>query len=375
MLGCGTGERSEDGFALTTITAATAAPDGETGDAAATEGDSGDADGSDGADDPFGEEGPPATGGPALPDPDDEDCAALSEEATSLPAPVDIIVVVDNSGSMGEEAAAVQANLNGFSQQIVDAGIDVHVVLLSSYPGNGNGICIAPPLGAGGCPAIDNNPPSFTHINQEVGSGDALFQILGHHGGYAGVVRPDSIKHIVVVSDDNSAMPGFLFDSAFKDLDPSYEPYVLHGIVALHDCSDAADVGQAYIELAGLTGGVLGELCDQSFQPVFDQLSTEVIATTPLGCSWEIPPPPAGLELDPDAVNVELDDAGNVQTIGHIEGAWLCDDVDNGWFYDDDQAPTRIHVCPQTCAMIQAASEARIDILFGCATQSAPPAG
>jgi len=369
-------ERGDAGFFATGVTIGQG--DDEDDDHAGTDDeDSEDGeDESDDGDDPFDDDdGPPSDDGPGLPDPDDPDCAAVSESATTELAPVDVIFVVDNSGSMEDEAAAVQANLNGFSQQIIDSGIDVHVVLLSSYPGDGHGICIQPPLGAGGCPAVDSSPPTFTHVNQSIGSSDALLHIVGRHGAYADAIRPESVKHIVVVSDDNSAVPGLFFDQAFKDLDPSYDPYVMHGIVALHDCSDAASVGSVYIERAMATGGVLGDLCDQAFQPVFDELSTEVIQNTPIGCAWEIPPPPEGMELDPDAVNVELDEGAGAQTIGNVEGPWQCGDVVDGWFYDDPANPTKIHVCPQTCDRIQAATEGTIDILFGCATQSAPPAG
>ena len=108
---------------------------------------------------------------------------------------------------------------------------------------------------------------------------------------------------------------------------------------------------------------------------MFDEISTEVIENTPIGCSWKIPPPPDGLEFDPEAVNIEFNAAGMVTSIGHVGGPPDCANVEDGWFYDNPAAPTRIHVCLQTCDAIQAATEARIDILFGCATQSAPPAG
>jgi hypothetical protein len=371
VLGCGATERGTNATWGPGASAVSNPDAGETGGS-----DDGDTD-----DDPFDTENPldtddasPDTEGPADPT-DGQECAALTEEATTGLAPVDVIFVLDNSGSMDAEAAAVQANMNDFSQQIAAAGIDVHVVALSSYPGNGNGVCIAPPLGSGGCPATDNNPPGFTHVNQEIGSADSLFQLVGRHSAWKGAMRPDSVKHIVVVSDDNSAIPAALFDGMWTDLDPSYDPYTFHGIVALHDCSEAANVGQVYINLANTTGGVLGDLCDQNFQPVFDELSEQVVQTTPIGCSWEIPPPPEGMEFDPEKVNVELVTGGVVTEIGHVGGPPDCANVTDGWFYDNPAAPTRIHVCLQTCDKIQAATEARIDILFGCETQSAPPAG
>ncbi len=54
--------------------------------------------------------------------------------------------------------------MNNFSTKIINSGIDVHVVMISSYPTD-DGICVDPPLGSGGCPVKDNNPPKYTHVN------------------------------------------------------------------------------------------------------------------------------------------------------------------------------------------------------------------
>jgi hypothetical protein len=39
-----------------------------------------------------------------------------------------------------------------------------------------------------------------------------------------------------------------------------------------------------------------------------------------------------------------------------------------GRFYDNEAAPARVVACPATCARIQAAKRAQVDILFGCET-------
>ena len=57
-------------------------------------------------------------------------CNGINAAATNKVQPADILVIVDNSGSMTAEAGFVQQNLNGFSQQITMSGIDVHVVLI-----------------------------------------------------------------------------------------------------------------------------------------------------------------------------------------------------------------------------------------------------
>lgn len=305
-----------------------------------------------------------------------EDCAEVIESAMNSKQPADIIFVVDNSGSMDFETAAVQANMNSFSMQIEDSGIDYHVVLLSAYPGDGgdgdNGICIDPPLGGGGCVEQDDNPPRFLHIDQEIDSNNGLEQLIDHHPDWASAIRPDSVKHIVIVTDDNSDLDAADFDAEFKQLDPSYDPYIFHGIICFYECPEAAEIGEVYVELIDQTDGVQGDLCLQDFQSVFDEVATAVIGGVSLSCEWEIPSTPDGEEFDPDAVNVEFDDGiGGTLDIGRVDSPAECANVTDGWYYDDPVSPTMILVCPQTCDKIQGFQDAKINIKFGCETTPA----
>ncbi|MEM6992242.1 MAG: vWA domain-containing protein, partial [Myxococcota bacterium] len=201
---------------------------------------------------------------PTAPPPEEEEeCATVTESAAATVQPADVIFVIDNSGSMTFEANAVQQNMNGFSQQIVDSGVDVNVVMISSY--SGNGVCVAPPLGGGGCPGDDNNLPTYRHVGQSIGSNNALSQLVNLHGQWQPSMRAEASKHIVIVTDDNSSMNAAQFDAAFVGLDASYAEYRLHGIVSLTNCPQTAQIGNVYIDLANDTGGVLGDLCDQDF--------------------------------------------------------------------------------------------------------------
>ena len=345
-------------------------------------GDEGGTDGDDGAndDDDFGDEGDGifdlgADDG-IPPEDEPEDCAAVTQDADALKEPADIIFVVDNSGSMGDEAAAIQTNINGFSQQIIDSGVDVRVVLISSYPNDGNGICVDAPLGSGGCPNADNNAPTFTHVDQEVDSHNAWQRVLQTYPQWSNVMRPEASTHLVVVTDDTSNTPLADFDPAFRALNPNFEGYFQHSVVCHSDCDDAAGIGSNYINLSNLTGGVAADLCLQDFQGVFDTLSTEVISGSSLACEWEIPAPPDGQEFDKEAVNVEFSDGmGGGFEVGAVGTAADCPNVADGWFYDNPDDPQQILVCPQTCDKIQGYLMGTIDIIFGCATEVAPPAG
>lgn len=309
------------------------------------------------------------------------DCAEIAEKAMNKKQPADIIFVIDNSGSMQIEAASVKANMNAFSTKIINSGIDVHVVLISAISGS-TGMCIDKPLGSGGCPAKDTNLPKFLHINDEVGSTNPLQKLLDHHPDWKDQMRVDASKHIVVVSDDNSDLGANAFDTAFKALDPSYKDYKFHAIVGAKDsgdvlwcvsdpvcCAFTAAAGKVYLELINKTDGVFGDLCKQDFTPVFNTLSTEVIQNAGLACEWAIPKPMNEDVIDYDKVNVDFNDGmGNVLPIGKVDSPAACADVVDGWYYDDPNMPTKILVCPQTCAKIQLAPMASMAIKFGCET-------
>jgi hypothetical protein len=309
----------------------------------------------------------------------DNECAAVSETATVGTQPADIIVVVDNSGSMAAEAGFVQQNMNVFSSQIFLANIDAHVVLISADDSDEAGICIAQPLGSGTCPD-DTNLPGYLHIPQGVGSNDALQRILDNFPTWAPQMRPTASKHIIVVSDDDSNLSANDFNNQFLALDPSHAGYTFHAIASPEDeilaclaqtscCLLAAALSEVYLDLTALTGGIFGNLCDQNFGPIFDEVSMAVVQGSALACEYEIPPPPAGMDFDPDEVNVQFDDGmGGMLAIGRVDDPTQCGGVANGWYYDNPAMPTRIVLCPQTCTTIQGFAMASVSIEFGCAT-------
>lgn len=309
------------------------------------------------------------------------ECAAVSETAQNQYAPVDIIFAIDTSGSMSDEKNFVQQNMNIFSQQIFLANIDYHVVMVAeSSP---EGPCVNVPLGSGQCPN-DSKPPTYVHIVDGVGSTNALARILATQPQWGPSIRPNSVKHLVVVSDDESDMDAATFDAAFKALDPSYTDYFFHAIVAFEapnelECFGGADcclsfiplseeVGQVYLDLVQLTGGVAGDLCDQQFGPVFTEIAQSVQTTVPLACEWEIPPPPEGETFDPTKVNVEIEIDGVPESIYYVANEAACNGGDGWYYFPDAITPQTIRICPATCTHVQDASEASVDILFGCDT-------
>jgi hypothetical protein len=99
----------------------------------------------------------------------------------------------------------------------------------------------------------------------------------------------------------------------------------------------------------------------------------EEIQSTTLECTWAIPQPPEGETLDPNQVNVDFSSGGGApQPIGKVPSKEECANYQGGWFYEADN-PHQISVCDESCGVIKAAQNARIDILLGCETIVSPP--
>ncbi|MCP4673923.1 MAG: hypothetical protein GY854_00055 [Deltaproteobacteria bacterium] len=314
-----------------------------------------------------------------------DQCGSVVDTAAIQRYPADIVIVVDNSVSMKDEASMVQQNMNGFSWQLAASGVDAHVVLISADSDDSRGICIAAPLGSGSCPDDSNPDAAYLHVPRSISSHMALSRIIDTYDDdddfWRHMLRQEAILHFIVISDDDSGLSMEEFIEELSLLDPPIFGFTFHAIVASEDniddgpCEDIAmDEGVVYKALVAATGGVLGDLCQQEFQPVFTKLATEV-GNASMKCEWSIPSPPEGDTFDPKKVNVEFDSGnGNVHQIGYVDKEVDCSAVEQGWYYDSLDEPTEIFVCDQTCEWMQGRVDAEITIIFGCKTKRAEPA-
>lgn len=88
-----------------------------------------------------------------------------------------------------------------------------------------------------------------------------------------------------------------------------------------------------------------------------------------LPCDFTIPVPPDGKDLDPGLVNLTFtNDVGVVSNVAHVNDELSCAGAD-GWYYDNNLAPTTVKLCPTTCTAAEGATQgANVDVSFGCAT-------
>jgi hypothetical protein len=91
------------------------------------------------------------------------------------------------------------------------------------------------------------------------------------------------------------------------------------------------------------------------------------IAGSIVSCDYELPAPPPGETLERGNVNVvHTAGSGTMALIPQSTTA----ECTEGWQYSPDQR--RVVLCDATCQRVQADPEARLELLFGCATRTGP---
>ncbi len=308
-------------------------------------------------------------------------CEAIEYEAETGLAPVDIIWVIDNSGSMDGEARIVQDNMNTFAAAIAATSIDYHVVVMT----RAGFVNVPAPLGT--------DTMRFRALNVDVQSNDGLADAVENFAMYSDFLRPTALTHFIFVTDDESdrmtasafqmqmtMLLGHAFVAHSIVSPPGSRhcpsPFGCGGIIPEADgCTgpngDAAENGDQYWALSGTTGGQRFSICTSDWSALFRTLAASIAVPMPLPCEFDIPAPPMGMMFDRMRVNVVFTPTGGAPTtfrfVGTPTGA-DCPAGADGWYYDDPVAPTRIILCPSTCSRVTADETGRVDIALGCET-------
>lgn len=307
-----------------------------------------------------------------------QSCSGPTFEAPATP--VDMYVMFDQSSSMGDPlpmsnppttwwAAAQQAVTNfvndpraagasvgiqffplgGMEPQSCMANYKTPEVELGVLPGNAAAIAAA---------IAKHQPSAFTP------TAPALNGAIAHMKEWA-PKHPGHVPVVVLVTD------GFPTECDPKDItdiaqiaktafqtEPSVRTFVVGfnfgpGGANLKELAVAGGTNNAFL----INGG------DISAQFVDAMLS---ISSTPLACDFKLPTPPGGQPLDVSSISVTYTPSATMveAQLPKLNGLGDCElNMNTGWFLDSPTSPTKIDVCPGTCAKFSAGV---VKILTGC---------
>lgn len=308
------------------------------------------------------------------------DSACAADVVAGKKRPIDIIWVVDTSGSMSEEIAQIKANINAQFAAILSAsGLDYQVIMIADRGFGTYQVCVASPLGGPNC---GDNPPLFHTIDQTVGSTNSLGLILSTYDSSTATLRwnqflrMNAVKVFIEVTDDNSSLSGTSFDTQLLAKAPAgmfgtaaARNYVFHSIIGVSQsspttkCSSAVNTGAQYQVVSNLTGGKMLPVCSTDFSPLFQEIANGIVGS--LACEFVMPTASGGVAIDPANVAMQYTPQGGAPVdIPHVQDPAQCSG--DGWYYDDNASPQKLLLCPTTCTTVQNDKGGKVDILVGC---------
>ncbi len=331
-------------------------------------------------------------------------CVATKAVAPPASTPkIDIVWVVDSSQSMFDEQKRISMNLAAFANAITSANLDVSISMVSQSPSLTGAVAIPLPGICADFPPdpLTGNPfqmdPRYHFVQQYVNSEEPLEIAMSAYPRYSMFLRPGSMVHFIIVTDDEARYMGGTPDGRAMRFQADMmqrlgRPFRVHTIsspgptpcsatnceldpslgiacVFIAASCQAANSGLTYYSLARMTNGLTASICESDWTGVFKAFQENIIKSAPLPCDYTIPPPPKGETLDYKKVNVAYTPAGSTaeEQLGKVEGMAGCGDR-FGWFYDkaENQMPGKVLLCPAACSKVAAGGT--MNVVYGCNT-------
>jgi len=224
--------------------------------------------------------------------------------------PVDVVFIVDNSGSMPEETEAIEQALPSFVARLDDDAVDHRIILLSRHRRDersaseeaSTSVCVAAPIS--GLPACPSERPAlgsrFFHYSVKIDDDDSLTRALETFSepdpfeltelGWSEWLRPGALTVFIALTDSDSALGASAFVAGLQasapdrfGSDPARPNFVFHAVTGVIERAFSADIyladepielavctgtgsnpdnaGVIYQELSRLTGGVRLSIC------------------------------------------------------------------------------------------------------------------
>jgi hypothetical protein len=206
------------------------------------------------------------------------------------PDSVDILLVIDNSGSMKSYQRQLSTNFDEFISYFSQADINYQIAAITTDIESRTAGQILE--GTIISPDTPDGATTFERIVQvgvqgsSMESGlEAAYEALTEplvSNQNAGFLRDDAYLALIFVSDeeDSSPMPVNDYINGFFQVKGQRARDVFTSsalcVIDMADCAgvtDYGEVGSRYIDMATQTGGVLGNICADDFAPVVTDLS------------------------------------------------------------------------------------------------------
>jgi hypothetical protein len=321
---------------------------------------------------PAGEAGSPGAGGADA----DATCSGVSVEAEAVP--VDLFIMMDRSTSMSTLVdgtnttrwEALSAAVQDFVDDPAAADIRMGIGFFSlSGVADDNTDCnaddyadptvpigLVSDVGADLVSAIDEITPAG--LTPTV---PALQGAISYAEGWA-AEHPERATQVVLVTDGYPTQCVTSPEAIAEAAEAGYKGsgHIRTFVIGVGDV--AKFNLDNYARAGGTTKAFLTDAGDvtSSFVGALNNISNRKLA-----CEYKIPAPPAGMKLDTKKVQVIYTPAsGGPEEVPRITALSACaDNANGGWYYDDPANPTKITVCPCSCARFQAG---HVDVRLGC---------
>ncbi len=328
----------------------------------------------------------------------DPDAACATSSADGEPVPVDLLFMVDITGSMdcpvpddttkpacevkpsGKISATTRwttesAALKKFIADPANAGLGMGIDFFPA--GNNNTICdaatyVKPAVEIGALPGAAtalNSSIDMQSPDGQTPTEASLGGALQHAAAWAKANPTHRVAVVYATDGYPMGCNGDSIDAAAAEAatafaaTPSIPTYVLGVGPNLSDLNEIASKGgtkQAF--LIDTAGDAATEL---------STALASIRTTAVVGCTYVIPPPPKGQTLDPTKVNVTYTSgAGKVTNVLQDPAGTSCDQG-SGWEYSADG--TQINLCGSLCTTVKADTGGSLQVLFGCATEVGNP--
>ncbi len=299
--------------------------------------------------------------------------ACATQSATAEARPVYLVFMFDKSGSMTSNGSpkwgSAKAASKAFFESADSKGISAS---LSFFPDQEDYSCNVPDYDTPrvSMAALPSTSFGSSLDNQIPGGGTPTYQALqgaiSYAQGIASGQGKDGKVAIVLVTDGlpdsgcgNTAISSV--KSLVSGVATTLPTYVIGVGSALSNLNEIAVGG-------GTTSALIVPVDNPTqIQADFTKAINQIKASA-LTCDYKIPAAPAGETFDRSKVNVQHTPTGSAASTLTYNQACT---GGTGWQYDDANNPTRILLCGGTCDGIKAKA-GKVDILFGCATQTGP---